>query len=279
MDSSSTTEAVVRLARCGERGAEPPLPLILQCLQRVAHLDLSASGGDALLWMLFPVLRAAQSKLQELCHDRHDLEVEVPALRAKLEQLSMDVESECGSWRRAEEKAKGQLKGQHEAARRLERTAARLQQELAEVRAETSELRRQADEGLAAERESWARERQKFEEEIADLSVKSKELDVKLDYVVMRGSSSSGGMGSPSAQLQAAKDKLRQLYPSLSKQEEVARRLEDRQTKVQEARLALDVLAGKGHGKKKNKKKKQGTSQGCKEAQTEESAGEVGDSA
>lgn len=239
--------AVVQLARCCERGETPPLSLILQCLDSIQTLELSSSGGDAFLWMVAPVLRAAHDRLAGACSDRATLAVEVGMLRSELERLSMDVESESGCWRRAESSAKAQLQERLEAAQKFEQKAARLLQELEQVKAETQNLQRQADEGLAIERAERGREQEAMEEQILHLSDENGKLDQKLNLDL------NEAIRRIEKQLVAAKDKLTQLNPRALKQDELARKVDSRETNIAEAQSELELLETELKGRRRRR--------------------------
>jgi len=226
--------AVVRLARFIDRGEVAPLSLLLLCLDHIQDLKLTSSGGDALLWMIAPVLRAAHCRLEEAADERQALEVEVSALRRRAEQLSMDVEGEREWLRRAEETQKLRLKDRREAARTIETDAVRLRQDLTRVEAESAELRQQADEGLAVERDSWGRECQLLEDETANLVEKVQHLDSKLDL--------DEPFRQAQEQLAAANEKLNKFKSACDKQEELARRIDDRESKIQDLRNELEKI-------------------------------------
>lgn len=251
-DSDETATLVARLARFSERGDPAPASLLLDCIARVRELEFSAAGGDALLWMVQPVLRALQWRLEEAAEERQALEVEVSALHARAEQVSMDVEAERDWLLRADERARQRLRDRRAATENLKLDAIRMEKELAEVQAACDELRQEADEGLSTERENAARERQRLEEQVADLDGKIRELTQKLDL--------EEAFKAANDQFENGKAKLAKFQPVCMKQEELARRVDDReaqnQTILEEIAAIEEEIQRKAARKKGGKKKK-----------------------
>lgn len=239
--------AVVKLARLCDRGVSPPLPLLLECLTLIQGLDLAAVGGDGLLWMVAPVLRAAFSRLQDAAAERRALESEVAASHLRFEQLNMDVEHEREWFRRAVAHEAQRVKDRREAARNLEVEADQLEIDLVKVEAESAELRQQADEGLAGEREKWGIECKRLEhkckiyskdlEDLAsqdDLGPQSRELEESLDH---------------------ARKKILENQPAVNKNMELAKRVDDREMMISDLRNEIDEKLAKDAEKKTKKKK------------------------
>lgn len=241
---------VVNMARCAERGEVPPLSLILRCLDSIQSLDLSSSGGDALLWMIAPVLRAAHDRLADTCRERLATRVEVDALRAKLEGLRMDVESEVGCWHRAEETAKTQWQDRSEAAEAFEAKANQVLRELEQVKSETLELRQNADEdlGTASELQIRADRRQDLEEQISRMSDEHQALEEKSDL--------DAKIEEATQQLAAVKEKLTEVSPEAKKYDDMSKVLDKREMETKLFEDELNELMAKLRRRKDKAKAK-----------------------
>jgi len=242
---------VVKLARYAERGDTPPLPLLLESIAKVRELDFAASGGDCLLWMVPPVLRAAQWRLEEAAEERQALEAEVQALHTRAETASMDVEADRDWLIRADARARQRLRERRAATEQLRVDAVKMEKQLAHVQADSAALRQEADEGLSTERERAAQERLRLEEQIGELDVRIEELNQKLDLEEQ--------FEKAQKELAQATETLDRFSPICMRQEEVARRADDRESQNQvllEEITALEEEIAQKKNKKTGKGKK-----------------------
>lgn len=201
-------KSIAHLERIAERGDLPPVCLILQCLQHLGSLEFGCVGGDALLWMVSPVLEVARRRIQQDSHERFALQAEAESLRQTVEKLAMQVEDQQCLQQRTQDRFEALLK-RHERqleAFRSEVTALKRQRSEVEVK------RRQLDtEALAAEG-LWTAELQQLEEERSTLEIQLENLEEQ--------------MSSLAAPRQRAQDrcvdlteKLELLQPDLQKKE------------------------------------------------------------
>mmetsp|Transcript_91740 Transcript_91740/g.296810 ORF Transcript_91740/g.296810 Transcript_91740/m.296810 type:complete len:286 (+) Transcript_91740:252-1109(+) len=239
---------VVRLARHCDRGETPQLSLILECLDMIRGLELTATGGDALVWMLAPVLRTALGQLQHAAQERLHLEEEVSTLRLRSEQTSMDVEHLREWLRRAAETQAMRCSQRRESAGQLEVEADRVEHDLVDVVAQSTELRQQADEGLAVEREAWNRECIALEEETTNFLKEIQELDRELDLEEKSAQAEE--------QLVSMAARLKYLRPTVDKQTELSKRIDDREHRITELQADLAEIERKALERKASKKKK-----------------------
>ncbi|CAL1157937.1 unnamed protein product [Cladocopium goreaui] len=202
------SESIAHLERMAERGDLPPVCLLLRCLQHLGSLELGCVGGDALLWMVSPVLEVARRRIQQDSHERFALQAEAESLRQTVEKIAMQVEDQQCLQQRTQDRFEALLK-RHEQqleAFRSEVTALKRQRSDVEVK------RRQLDtEALAAER-LWKAELQQLEEERWSLEKQLENLEEQ--------------MSSLAAPRQRAQDrcvelteKLELLQPDLQKKE------------------------------------------------------------
>lgn len=201
-------KSIAHLERIAERGDLPPVCLILRCLQHLGSLEFGCVGGDALLWMVSPVLEVARRRIQQDSHERFALQAEAESLRQTVEKLAMQVEDQQCLQQRTQDRFEALLK-RHERqleAFRSEVTALKRQRSEVEVK------RRQLDtEALAAEG-LWTAELQQLEEERSTLEIQLENLEEQ--------------MSSLAAPRQRAQDrcvdlteKLELLQPDLQKKE------------------------------------------------------------
>lgn len=240
--------AVVRLVRNTERGEAPPLSLLRDCLSYISRLDVSATGGDALLWMLPPVLRSARDQLTRANDERQTLEVEVAGLKSKVEALDLNVEGQKLWLRTAEEEVRERMRQQRREIGGLWQKASHLEVELKDVEAEADALQRQIDEGLGSEREAWAKEREALEDEAAALSNDLLKLGTGPDM--------EERIRQAEEALAAAALKVEQLKPSVLKQEELRRKVADRSYQIDTLSREIEIFEQKKLEKKKKPKGK-----------------------
>eukprot|EP00913_Durusdinium_trenchii_P034117 g31932.t1 len=131
------TASVACLERMAERGDAVPVCLLLQCLQYLGTLELSAVGGDALLWMVR--LR------RDATLGNGGMDTDAGTFRQKVEKMAMEVEDHH-SWRERSEESTTErltnLLGRHE--RQLEAFQSEAQA-LKGQRREVEATRRQLD--------------------------------------------------------------------------------------------------------------------------------------
>lgn len=241
--------AVVRLARASERGERPPVWLIFECLARVRELDVSASGGDALLWMVTPVLRAALQRLEHEDGSRRALEAEVAALRAQSEGLAMDVEDKAEAFRRMQARARERLWRREEETQELIQTCSSLRHEVASMEAERSALAALVERGHHKERLAWEREESELQAEIASLDEQEANLLLQLD------------LREPTA---AAKEQVNEvnqimqtLHLNLMRYAQLRKRLRYREMQILELKQALQELEEKREAELERRRQRQ----------------------
>jgi len=218
--------AVVQLVRACERGEQPALKQLLACLGHVRGLDLSAAGGDALLWAVPPVLQAARAELLREDDERRVLEVEMVGLRLRDEQAGLDAEDHMACLARARDRLAGRIQHRAALAAELEASGARLQADLSEAEGEWAKLARRAREGLQDERDAWAREREGLLSELSGLNAQAAELadDTELQERAARAKE----------RLAAAQQKIEVLMPSATRCNELREKMQLRESQIED---------------------------------------------
>lgn len=173
------TASVACLERMAERGDAVPVCLLLQCLQYLGTLELSAVGGDALLWMVSPVLEAARRQILQDHAERRTLEAEAGTFRQKVEKMAMEVEDHH-SWRERSEERLTNLLGRHE--RQLEAFQSEAQA-LKGQRREVEATRRQLDVKALEMEQRWKKELEQLKDGHEQLFAQLESLEEEIAHL------------------------------------------------------------------------------------------------
>lgn len=243
--------AVVRLARTVERGKEPSMYLLLECLEHVRGLEINAVGGDSLLWMVSPVLRAVRQNVLKANDERQALEAEVARLRQRDDQIMLQIEDLTATLVRSEAGYQEHLQHLRSRTQDLDTQSSGLAKGLAEVGAESEVLQKQVNVGLRAERMAWGRERIRLEAEVATLdrcmTTLRNELDIEDQKVLYE------------EQIAEANAKILEFAPNVQKHGASRRKVNDRLMQIDSMKKQLESIEAKKRGK--NPSAGQGASQ------------------
>eukprot|EP00439_Symbiodinium_sp_Y106_P062275 s932_g9.t1 len=133
-------EDVTQLTRMADRGDPLPLHLLRRCLQRICDLEISSSGGDALLWMVSPVLEAARRQLMQDSQERRMVEAEADTFRQRSEMCAMEVEDQRSKHLREQERIRVRVRQQQDTTKAMVMKALALLEERRELEASCRQL-------------------------------------------------------------------------------------------------------------------------------------------
>mmetsp|Transcript_20159 Transcript_20159/g.35827 ORF Transcript_20159/g.35827 Transcript_20159/m.35827 type:complete len:325 (-) Transcript_20159:214-1188(-) len=233
--------AVGQLVRVTERGEITPLALLLECLRHISSLELNASGGDSLLWMVKPVLQASRTQLLQDNNDRQLFEAEVAGLRLLMESLSLEAEDQIAWQIRSEEKfITRHQKGKKEAQALREETAT-MRQERERLEAESLQLQKQ--ELLSRERQIWEEEHGKLEAEVASLEASIAKLEEQKESLEEPADFAE-------AHLEGIMQRLADIHPDFVRQETLRKTLVRVEDEIEDLERNLENLEQKRHTKR-----------------------------
>ncbi|CAE7236177.1 unnamed protein product [Symbiodinium sp. CCMP2456] len=168
-------EDVTQLTRMADRGDPPPLHLLRRCLQRICDLEISSSGGDALLWMVSPVLEAARRQLMQDSQERRMVEAEANTFRQRLEMCAMEVEDQRSKHLREQERIRVRVRQQQETTKAMVMKALTLLEERRELEAACRQLELQI--GRKTEDGPFGAEKRQLKAEVDQLQANLNELN------------------------------------------------------------------------------------------------------
>lgn len=234
---------IVRLSRLFERGECLPMHLSLGCLGHVRDFDIAAVGGESLLWMVAPVLRAARGQLMQANDERKVLDAEVSALRPRAEAAAFEAEGQDAWMRRAEEQIYDLVAARHMYHQELHQANIQMATKLADVESEAESLKLQMETGLSRQLDAWAWEQKGMEDEHASLS----RCLVDLQAAVR---SSEKNIQRTEDKLKDVREKLALIGPKVLQQEELRKKVVERELQIVEIEQQLRAVSAQKATKK-----------------------------
>eukprot|EP00747_Dinoflagellata_sp_TGD_P064835 gnl/TRDRNA2_/TRDRNA2_154081_c0_seq2.p1 gnl/TRDRNA2_/TRDRNA2_154081_c0~~gnl/TRDRNA2_/TRDRNA2_154081_c0_seq2.p1 ORF type:complete len:437 (-),score=110.17 gnl/TRDRNA2_/TRDRNA2_154081_c0_seq2:195-1505(-) len=241
--------AVVQLVRISERCEEPPAHLILACLEHVKAFAAGDPGAEQMLsWTIEPVLKVIRDVLADYNDELQALCAEVRGMQTRSAQYASDITAAEEELVRREARERRRYESLLASKKELDVVIRRLRGDIAGVQQEADILQGQVDGVLRDMQEGWDRERRELEDSIAAMTAEHAEIAQQLDLDERRAQAKE--------KLSAATAKLKALKPGLLKQEDLRRRLIDREGQITElTQQLMDIQATKKEAQKKAKHK------------------------
>eukprot|EP00930_Biecheleria_cincta_P025335 TRINITY_DN18058_c0_g1_i2.p1 TRINITY_DN18058_c0_g1~~TRINITY_DN18058_c0_g1_i2.p1 ORF type:complete len:305 (-),score=61.12 TRINITY_DN18058_c0_g1_i2:151-1065(-) len=165
--TAACADAVGQLTRILERGEQPRVALLFECLQHICTLQVGATGGDSLLWMIGPVLQATRQQLSQENDYRQLLETEVAGMRSKADNLAFEAEHQISIQLRAEDKFGRQHREIQTKTEELLADVAHMQEEWEYLERQSAQLSEHDE--LSSARADWIQEQHTLESELESL--------------------------------------------------------------------------------------------------------------
>eukprot|EP00927_Polykrikos_kofoidii_P079693 TRINITY_DN76500_c0_g1_i1.p1 TRINITY_DN76500_c0_g1~~TRINITY_DN76500_c0_g1_i1.p1 ORF type:complete len:476 (-),score=101.20 TRINITY_DN76500_c0_g1_i1:136-1563(-) len=231
--SAAATAAATRLLRVVERGDAFPMPLLIDCLEKMRGLDFGAAvDGETQLALVYRVLHAARCQLSAENEDCQVLEIELAVLRSEAERLEMDIEDRSEQMIRAQGIAERnvqrqqRLEEQARAAKRVARTAVDLAEaEVASLQGKIGAVREEACNQMDSERTALESEIQVLHERIMDMNARA-QVEVPT--------------AKANEQLEAGERRMLDLVPKMKQLEQVKANLSNREKRIWELQATLE---------------------------------------